>query len=133
MTDARDDAPDERARRRRRLLRRTWRWTRRVLMALVALFGLGALGLAALLDHYEDDLPSTTDLKNYRPPQVTRVLARDGTLLAELFVERRTVVPIDEIPKVMKVAALAAEDADFYRHEGLDYLGMLRALFVNMR
>jgi penicillin-binding protein 1A len=133
MAAEQDERRDDAARRRRRLARMAWRWTRRLFMVALALFGLGSLGLAALLDHYEDDLPSTAELKNYQPPQVTRVLARDGTLLAELFVERRTVVSIDDIAKEMKLAALAAEDADFYRHEGLDYLGMLRALLVNVR
>jgi len=135
MSEPRDDEPNEaeRRRQRRRLKRHAWRWGRRLL---VVAFGAAAVGFFALwlvLRHYEKDLPSTRDLKNYRPPQVTRVLARDGTLLAELFVERRTVVPIERIPKSMKLAVLAAEDADFYDHEGLDYLGMLRALYVNLR
>lgn len=94
---------------------------------------LGFFALWLVLRHYEKGLPSTRELSNYRPPQVTRVLARDGTLLAELYVERRTVVTIEHIPKSMKLAVLAAEDADFYDHEGLDYLGMLRALYVNLR
>ncbi len=93
----------------------------------------GVLTVYLTLRHYEQDLPSIEELKHYDPPQVTRVLARDGSLLAELFVQRRTVVSIVAIPKSMKVAVLAAEDADFYRHEGLDYLGMLRALVVNLR
>ncbi|MCU0694580.1 MAG: PBP1A family penicillin-binding protein, partial [Polyangiaceae bacterium] len=69
----------------------------------------------------------------YHPPQITRVLARDGTILAELFTERRTVVPIATLPPHVKLAILAAEDARFYEHEGLNYLGMLRALIVNLR
>ena len=110
-----------------------WRWTKRLLI--LGLLGAvaGAVALWQVLQHYEHDLPSTADLRDYRPPQVTRVLARDGSTLAELFIERRTVVAIGDIPKVMKVAVLAAEDADFYQHEGLDYLGMLRALVVNLR
>jgi penicillin-binding protein 1A len=104
------------------------------LFILTVMAGLGAaVTLWQVLKRYEADLPSTDELKNYHPPQVTRVLARDGTLLAELFTERRTVVGIDAIPDTMKVSVLAAEDADFYQHEGLDYLGMLRALVVNLR
>ncbi|MEM1030294.1 MAG: transglycosylase domain-containing protein [Myxococcota bacterium] len=117
------------ARRRRRWLR----WARWLLVGLCATAAVGFFALWLVLRHFERDLPSTRDLRNYRPPQVTRVVARDGTPLAELFVERRTVVPIEQIPKSMKLAVLAAEDADFYRHEGLDYLGMLRALYVNLR
>jgi penicillin-binding protein 1A len=88
----------------------------------------------ALVRHFEADLPGVTELKgNYHPPQVTRVLARDGTLLAELFTERRTVIPIASLPPHVKLAVLAAEDAGFYEHEGLNYLGILRAFVINLR
>ncbi|MBM4357974.1 MAG: PBP1A family penicillin-binding protein [Deltaproteobacteria bacterium] len=109
------------------------RWLRRLATVAFCLAGVGCIALAGMLRHYENRLPSTADLSHYDPPQVTRILARDGSLLAEVFVERRTVVAIDAIPKALKLAVLAAEDADFYRHEGLDYIGMLRALVVNLR
>jgi penicillin-binding protein 1A len=84
--------------------------------------------------HFEADLPSVADLKsNYHPPQVTRVLARDGTPLAELFTERRTVVSIGSLPPHVKLAFLAAEDANFYEHAGVNYFGILRAIAVNLR
>jgi penicillin-binding protein 1A len=99
------------------------------------LLGAGAVaGVVLVIRHFEADLPSVSELKgNYHPPQVTRVLARDGTLLAELFTERRTVVPIASLPAHVKLAVLAAEDAGFYEHEGLNYLGILRAFAVNLR
>jgi penicillin-binding protein 1A len=94
----------------------------------------GALGLLLVIRHFETGLPDVHDLRaHYQPPQVTRVLARDGTVLASLFVERRTVIPFDEIPSHAKLAFLAAEDAQFYEHQGLNYFGMLRALFANLR
>jgi penicillin-binding protein 1A len=100
--------------------------------ALLAVFA--TLGVFAVIRHYEADLPSVTELRgNYHPPQVTRVLFRDGSLLAELFTERRTVVPIASLPAHVKLAVLAAEDAGFYEHEGLKYLGMMRAFVVNLR
>ncbi len=103
-----------------------------VLGAVLALGG--TVTTVAVIRHFEADLPTIPDLKgNYHPPQVTRVLARDGTLLAELFTERRTVIPIGQVPAHVKLAVLAAEDAGFYEHEGLNYWGMLRALAVNMR
>src|SRR5690606_28608878 len=99
---------------------------------------LSAVGLVVtvllVVQHYSRDLPDTRQLeKGYAPPQVTRVLARDGTLLANLFLERRTVVPIEKIPDPVKIAFLAAEDAGFFQLAGLNYLGMLRAMVVNMR
>ncbi len=91
----------------------------------------GAAG-AIVVEKLEQGLPSISDLRgSYHPPQVTRVLARDGSVLAELFTERRTVVPIASLPPHVKLAVLAAEDAGFYEHEGLNYYGILRAFLIN--
>lgn len=93
-----------------------------------------ALAVVLVVRHYEAKLPTLEKVrKGYEPPQVTRVLSRDGAVLASLFTERRTVVKFADIPNHVKLAFLAAEDASFYQHEGLDYLGMLRALAVNLR
>ncbi len=108
-------------------------WLKRIAFVGLVLAVAGAVALALFVRHYEKDLPSVAELRAYSPPQVTRVLARDGTLLGELFVERRTVVSINQMPPQMKLAALAAEDASFYEHAGLNYLGMLRAIAVNLR
>ncbi len=89
---------------------------------------LGALGVAFALWYFGRDLPPVASLRDYSPPQTTRVVDRHGELLGEIFVERRTVVPMERIPRVMVLSVLAAEDADFYEHEGLDYQGILRAL-----
>ncbi|MBL8677752.1 MAG: PBP1A family penicillin-binding protein [Myxococcales bacterium] len=98
----------------------------------VALLGLG--GIVGLFVYYGRDLPDVHNLRaQWRPPQTTRIFARDGTVLAELFTERRTVIPVEQIPRNLVMALLAAEDADFYSHRGLDYPGMLRALYVNIR
>ncbi len=108
--------------------RKLWRWLR-VLVALGVVVGaVGAIAALFVVRHFEEGLPSITDLRgNYHPSQVTRVLARDGSVLAELFTERRTVVPIASLPPHVKLAVLAAEDAGFYEHEGLNYFGILRA------
>lgn len=97
-----------------------------------ALLSLGAI--VGLFVYYGRDLPDVHNLRaQWRPPQTTRIFARDGTVLAEIFTERRTVIPVEQIPRNLVMALLAAEDADFYRHRGLDYPGMLRALYVNIR
>jgi penicillin-binding protein 1A len=102
---------------------------------LVVLFvGLGgAAGLAAAFYALSLDLPAIGPLlEGYDPPQKSRILAADGTVIGELFEERRTVVPIERIPSVLKDAVIAAEDADFLEHRGIDYLGMARALMANL-
>jgi penicillin-binding protein 1A len=108
-------------------------WARR--LAIVT----GVAGLAAaitgwaIVRHYEAGLPDVAQLRVYQPPQVTRILARDGTLLSEVFTQRRTIVAIGSLPAHVKLAVLAAEDAGFYEHEGLNYWGIARALLVNFR
>jgi penicillin-binding protein 1A len=73
-------------------------------------------------------------LLEYRPAQVTRILARDGTLIGELHGgERRTVVSYDELPQTLIDAFLAAEDADFFEHGGLDWPSIARATAANLR
>ena len=102
---------------------------------LVAAFFLGSAGLLALVgifSYYGRDLPSVAALKHYDPPQTSRVLDRNGRLIAESFDERRTVVPMAKVPRVLVLSVLAAEDADFYRHRGLDYAGILRALIRDL-
>lgn len=110
-----------------------FRWLLRLFLLLLGLSGLGMIGIALVIRHHEAKVPSTDELRAYSPPQVTRVLAKDGTVLSEEFVERRTVVRLPEVPAHVKLAFLAAEDASFYEHRGLDYPGMLRALWVNLR
>ena len=110
-----------------------WRWTKRLAVVSGVLAVIGAIALWLVIRHYEADLPSVADLKTYQAPQVTRVLARDGTVLAEAFTQRRTVVPLESLPAHVKLAVLAAEDAGFYEHEGLNYWGIGRAFVVNLR
>lgn len=95
---------------------------------------LGATGLAGVFYHYSHDLPNVHELgQSYAPPQMTRILAKDGTLLGSIFTERRTVVPLESLPDHAKTAFLAAEDAGFFEHRGLNYLGLLRAIAYNLR
>lgn len=107
--------------------RRFWRWVKRLFIAAgVGLLLLVAVGVGTYL-YFARDLPSVDSLRNYHPPQVTRVTCGDGSLCAEFFHERRTVVDASTLPAHVRNAFLAAEDADFYHHDGLDYFGMFRA------
>jgi penicillin-binding protein 1A len=116
-----------------RLSKRAQAWVKGLAVGAAALGISGALAGWLVVRHYEAGLPNVADLKVYQPPQVTRVLARDGSLLAEIFTQRRTVVPLSALPAHVKLAVLAAEDAGFYEHEGLNYLGIARAMLVNLR
>ncbi len=94
---------------------------------------LGAVGLVATYMYYSRDLPDVESLRTWRPPQVTKVNCRDGNVCAEFFVERRTWVDVRTLPPHVRDAFLAAEDADFYQHDGLDYVGILRSAVKNLK
>ena len=78
------------------------------------------------------NLPDISDLSDYRPKLPLRIFSADGVLMGEFGEERRNLTPIAEIPKVMKDAVLSIEDARFYQHGGVDYLGILRAGIANI-
>ena len=78
------------------------------------------------------NLPDISELSDYRPKLPLRVFSAEGTLIGEFGEERRNLTPIATIPKVMKDAVLAAEDARFYEHGGVDYKGVVRAGLANV-
>jgi penicillin-binding protein 1A len=89
------------------------------------LTGAMLLGLALAVAY--PNLPEISGLTDYRPKLPLRVISADGVLLGEFGEERRIFMPIAQIPKVMQEAVLAIEDARFYQHHGVDYLGVIRA------
>lgn len=112
---------------------RLWRWFKRLLL-------LGVVSAVVLLGvalgtywHFSRELPSVEELRSYRPPQVTKVTCRGGATCAEFFTERRTWVDVKSLPPHVRDAFLAAEDADFYEHHGLDWLGIIRSGIKNLK
>lgn len=101
----------------------------------VSLLGLiaGIAGVSFVINHYSKDLPDYSQLKSYEPPIITRIYAGDGRLMAEYAQQRRIFMPIDKIPNVVKNAFLAAEDQNFYEHNGVDLKAILRAVIVNIK
>ena len=89
------------------------------------------IGLALAVAY--PNLPEISSLADYRPKLPLRVFSSDGVQLGEFGEERRNFLPIAQIPQVMKDAVLAAEDARFYQHGGVDYKGVLRAALENLR
>ena len=79
------------------------------------------------------NLPQIASLQDYEPPIVTSVYAADNSLIAEFYVERRIVVPLERIPQKLIEAFVSAEDSRFFEHEGIDFLGILRALWKNIK
>jgi penicillin-binding protein 1A len=91
----------------------------------------GALFIAFAFAIAYANLPPIDSLANYRPKIPLRIWSADGVLLGEFGEERRSYVPIREVPQRLKDAILASEDESFYRHSGVDFLGLMRAAVAN--
>lgn len=98
------------------------------LAGLLSILMVVAIALAVAFPN----LPDISDLSDYRPKLPLRVFSTEGDLIGEFGEERRNLTPIKDIPKVMTDAVLAIEDARFYQHGGVDYLGVIRAGLANV-
>ena len=95
----------------------------------VALACIAGIAVAVL----SPQLPDVSELSDYRPKLPLRVYTADGVLIGEFGEERRELVPVAEMPKALKDAVVAVEDARFYAHPGIDPKGLLRAVLANLR
>jgi len=102
------------------------------LLAAILLLSLVASG--GLFLYYLQGLPSPKKLADYRPYVISRVYDRSGTLIGEIKKEneRRTLVSIDGLPEHVIWAFVAAEDKNFFEHQGLDFTGIFRAFIKNL-
>ncbi|GIF77117.1 penicillin-binding protein [Asanoa siamensis] len=102
-----------------------------VVVAAAAFPAVAMSGLAAKAGvETFDKLPTELTLK--RPPQISYIYARNGkTPLATMYDENRRDVPLKEVAKTMQQAMIAAEDHDFYKHNGVDIKGIGRAFVAN--
>ena len=78
------------------------------------------------------DLPRLTTLKDYQPYIVSEVYSDDDVLLGEFFLEKRIVLPLAQMPRLLIRGFVAAEDARFFEHRGIDYWRILAAAFRNI-
>jgi penicillin-binding protein 1A len=112
-------------------------WLRRFLIITLTLLTFGlALGAVAVMVIYQRlaaDLPQVGELEDFQPSLVTKIYDRDGNVLADFFIEKRILVPLTEVPMHVQQATIAAEDSRFYTHHGVDLVGIMRALTVNLR
>ena len=110
-----------------------WRWRLRVFVLFPAVAALIATTAAGLLFvHYSTTFPDPLSLRHKERAPIIRILARDGSVLAERGAAH-DYMPLDLLPRHVTDAVVATEDRRFYEHGGLDPYGLVRAMFANLR
>jgi len=93
----------------------------------------GFAGAGYIYFHYSQDLPDVRELKNYHPSTITQVYSQSDEKIAEFYIEKRIMMPLENIPVALKQAALAVEDSNFYYHFGIDPKAIFRAFITNLK
>src|SRR3954471_18917060 len=101
------------------------RWVRFLTWAGMGLFAL----FAAMWIYFASGLPSSQTLLAYQPPLPTNVRGYDGTPVQTFARERRVELSYDEYPPLVVHAVISAEDKDFFSHHGVDFTGLIGAVF----
>ena len=108
------------------------RWLRAALVALFGLVLLTAFALACAFVYVSPALPTAETMHNVELTVPLRVYSRSGALVSQIGEQRRIPVTFEDIPPLVRQAVLAAEDDRFFEHSGLDWMGVIRALVMNV-
>ena len=104
-------------------------WKKLFLIVIVAglCFALGVGAGIVLLAKF-GDFPPIESVSAYRPSVTSKIFDRNNLVVGEIYLEKRNVVPFKAIPTHVVNAFVAAEDANFFRHKGVDYIAIARAI-----
>lgn len=106
----------------------------KILLITFLVFLTAAIGGAVILYNWAaKDLPGFKQITDYNPPLVTTVYAKDDQVLGYFYKEKRFLVTLDQMSPWLPKAFLAAEDAGFYEHEGVDLTAIARAFVANVK
>ncbi|MGH7423883.1 MAG: transglycosylase domain-containing protein, partial [Candidatus Methylomirabilales bacterium] len=97
----------------------------------VSVVGTGVLG--GVVAAYVRDLPPLDILEDYEPSLITTLYDDQEKPFATFYEQRRILVPLADIPQMLQEAIIAVEDSRFYEHFGLDPVGILRAIWTNLK
>ncbi|MCX7943770.1 MAG: PBP1A family penicillin-binding protein [Deltaproteobacteria bacterium] len=98
---------------------------------LICVSGIGLLIL--VLNSFSREIPLVDDIKKYTPDLATKFYSYDDRVTGEFAIERRELVEEEDIPELLKKAFISAEDQNFYRHKGIEPMGILRAAIKNIK
>jgi membrane peptidoglycan carboxypeptidase len=99
-------------------------------LCLVGLLGTG--GAIGVVDYFAGDLPSIDQLQSANLMQTTRILDRNGKLIAAFYHENRTVVPLSKVSDKLQRATIDTEDRTFYENSGVDYRRLVIAVVYDL-
>ena len=94
-------------------------------------FAIVGAGLGVVYAHLQE-LPDITNLNEFKPSQATRIYDINGDLVSQLWLEQRTLVPLEKIPLSLQQAVISIEDQRFYEHFGIDVIGIMRSFITNV-
>jgi penicillin-binding protein 1A len=105
----------------------------KIIIAIIIIGILGGVATFFALTYINLDLPKIEKLQDYRPFMTSQIISKDGVVLAEIGREKREIVDMKEVPSRVVDAFLSAEDDKFFEHKGVDYFGLVRAMFANFK
>ena len=109
-----------------------WRvWVDRVVSLAIIFAVLGAIGIVAGYFYISREIPTFDSIRDYHPFVASKVVASDGSVVGQFYRERRTIVKMDQVPRVLVQAVISAEDKDFYKHPGFNLIALARAVVVD--
>ena len=111
-----------------RLLEGWWVAFRNAFITIVVL----STALVTYLFYLSRDLPSIRQLQDFSPAVATKIISRDGKVIAELFTQKRVLIPFSQMPLDVRQALIAVEDSRFYDHWGVSMRDFARAVVVNV-
>lgn len=121
----------------RRMKHQGWGLKKIILYILLPLFFLSGIFITAIAfivyTKAHEGLSDVLTLKNYKPNLITEVYDDSNKLISEFYIERRVLLPLNNIPSIMKLATLAVEDDQFYKHKGFNFKRIAGALWSNLK
>lgn len=94
---------------------------------------VGFILLGFVVHQFSKELPDAENIRAIQLKVPLRVYSIEGLLISEFGNERRKPISYDETPKILVQAILASEDDGFFEHRGIDFMGLLRAVYANFQ
>lgn len=114
--------------------RRIFAFFQKILVFAIIGGAFSSIVLGGMTFYLSSKLPDVDTISTYIPSETTKIYSSDGTLLADLHhEENRVFIPIERISPILQKSVVAVEDSRFYEHHGVDPIGVMRAIFVDIK